>query len=189
MLRVAITGNIASGKSTVQKFLEEKGYKVLDTDNVAHELLDSMPEIKKTFANLDIWENGKISREKLGKIVFSDQKVKAQLESIIHPAIKEKIQIFFKKNESEPVAFVGIPLLFETNMKGIFDKALLIYTDDKIRLQRLLSRNQYTLEYATKRLQSQISQDEKVKFCEYVIYNNGTISELQKSTNDFLSKL
>ena len=109
-----------------------------------------------------------------------------QLEKIIHPAIKEKISEFFEKNKSESLVFVGIPLLFESDMRNIFDIALLIYTDDEIRLQRLLSRNHYPTDYAKQRMQSQLSQDTKLNLCEYVIYNNGTISELEKSVNDFL---
>lgn len=189
MLKIAITGNIASGKSSVQKILEAKGYKVLDTDKTAHELLDNMPAIKEAFRNFDIMEDAKISRNKLGKLVFSSPELKTQLEKIIHPAIKEKISEFFEKNKSESLVFVGIPLLFESDMRNIFDKALLIYTDDEIRLQRLLSRNHYPTDYAKQRMQSQLSQDKKLNLCEYVIYNNGTFSELEKSVNDFLSKL
>lgn len=187
MIKIAITGNIASGKSTVQNILEEKGYKVLDTDKVGHTLLESLDEIKETFRNYDIFDkSGKISREKLGQLIFRNNDLKTKLEEIIHPAIKKEIINFFAQNKSENLIFVGIPLLFETNMRNIFDKALLIYTEDVTRKNRLLMRNSYTPEYAEIRMNSQIPQDEKKLLCDYVIYNNGTLSDLNKSVDNFL---
>ena len=188
MLKIAITGNIASGKSAVQNILENMGYKVLDTDKTGHKLLNTMPEIKEAFKDFDVFEDGTISRDKLGRLIFSNPEYKKTLEEIIHPAIKEEILRFFDKNNSETLVFVGIPMLFESDMRDIFDKALLIYTDDDIRLQRLLSRNHFSLGYAKQRMQSQLSQEAKINLCDYVIYNNGTISELKTSVRDFLSK-
>ncbi len=187
MLKIALTGNIASGKSTVQKLLEEKGYKVLDTDKVAHALLDEIEEVKTAFPNCV--KNGKVSREKLGQQVFGNDILKRQLEEIIHPQIRRKISEFFQKNCDEKFVFVGIPLLFEADMRDLFDKALLIYTDDVTREERLISRNNYSREYAKLRMQSQMSQDMKKDLCDYVIFNNGTISELESSVNRFLSEI
>lgn len=187
MLRVALTGNIASGKSTVQEILEAKGLKVLDTDKVAHEILEISDEVKTAFP--DCIENGKICRNKLGKLVFNNEKSKQKLESIIHPEIRAKIMDFFTENETQKVCFVGIPLLYEAGMQDLFDKALLIYTDDVIREDRLISRNNYTLQYARLRMNSQISQDEKLHLCDYVIYNNGSIDELKVAVDKFLSKI
>ena len=190
MIKIAITGNIASGKTEVQKIIEKLNYKVIDTDKIGHDLLDKLPDIKKEFSSYDVFESsGKISREKLGKLVFSNPELKKKLESIIHPEIKNELLKFFEENKSEPVIFAGIPLLFETDMREIFDKALLIYTDDEIRKKRLLLRNNYTPEYAEIRMNSQMPQDEKKLLSDYIIYNNGNLSELEKSVNEFLSKL
>lgn len=187
MLRIALTGNIASGKSAVQSILEQKGFKVLDTDKVAHELLDTLNEIKEAFMKYDIFQGDKICREKLGKLIFSNPDFKKTLESIIHPAIRTKIANYFEQNKSETLVFVGIPLLFESDMFDLFDKTLLIYTDDEIRLKRLLSRNHYSTEYAKQRMQAQVSQEKKVSLCDYVIYNNGSFLDLETSVNEFLS--
>lgn len=182
MKRIAICGNIASGKSLVQRFLSEKGYKVLDTDDVSHELLTvNNKKLFETFKDFDVFENGEFSRTKLGKLIFSNKDSKDKLEDILHPQIAEKIKEFFETNKDEKLVFVAIPLLFEANMQDMFDKILFIYADDKIRLERLIKRNGYTLEYAKTRLASQMPQDEKIKQSDYVIYNNGTFDELSQS--------
>lgn len=188
MKKIAITGNIAAGKTTVQNFIEQKGYKVFDTDKSGHGLLNTMPEIKQNFS--DCLDNyGKIDREKLGHMVFADPDLRAELESIIHPAIKKEILKFFEQNKSENLVFVGIPLLFETHMRDIFDKAVLIYADDEIREKRLLMRNNYTAEYARVRMNAQQSQDRKKSLCDYVIMNNGSISDLKFNVEKILTCL
>ena len=180
MIKYAIAGNIASGKSEAERILSEMGYKILDTDKVAHDLLDNFSDlIKKEFINFDISENGKISRKKLGKIVFFDKKMKKKLEKILHPQIRIKIEEFFEKNKYEEKVFVSIPLLFESNMQDLFDKIIFIYTNDRIRLKRLILRDKYNEEYAKIRMASQISQEEKIEKCDIVIYNNSTIEDLE----------
>lgn len=179
MIKFALCGNIASGKSTVQKLLENQGYRVLDTDKVAHELLTvNNSELFLEFKKFDVFENGEFSREKLGKLVFTNKEIKQKLENILHPQIREKIKEFFAQNQNEKYLFVGIPLLFEANMTDLFDKIIFIYADDDIRLKRLLLRNGYSVEYAKARLNSQMRQEEKTQKSDYVINNNGSIEEL-----------
>lgn len=190
MLKIAITGNIASGKTTVQKILEQKGYKVLDTDIVGHKLLDELPEIKNEFSKYEIFNaNGMINRPEFGKLIFSNPELKTKLEEIIHPAIKREILKFFAENYQEKVLFVGIPLLFETNMRDIFDKAVLIYTNDNIRKERLIKRNSYTAEYAQCRMDSQMPQNTKKALCEYIIDNSSTLDNLNEEVQSFLNNL
>lgn len=191
MIKVAVTGNIASGKSEIQNILVEKGYKVLDTDIVAHKLLNEYSsEIRSIFKDFDISDtDGKISREKLGRIVFTVQKAKDKLEKYIHPKIKVQISKFFDSNMSEKIVFVSIPLLFEANMQSLFDKIILVYANDNIRLKRLIDRNGYSDEYALKRLNSQDSQDKKSALCDYVILNNSNIDRLKTSVLETLTKI
>ena len=190
MIKIALCGNIASGKSTVQKFLESHGYKVLDTDKVAHELLNvDNTKLYSEFKGYDVFENGEFSREKLGKLVFADKEIKQKLENILHPQIREKIKEFFKQNPSEKYLFVGIPLLFEANMTDLFDKIIFIQADDDIRLKRLLHRNGYSVDYAKARLNSQMRQEEKAQKSDYVINNNGSIEELYKNIFKLLEQI
>lgn len=186
MQKVAIVGNIASGKSTVEQFLLKKGYPVLDTDVVCHNLLNRLDEIKEEFSEFDVFCDGKISREKLGKLVFSQPEQKKKLESILYPYVQVDIARFFTINKDYKYVFVSIPQLFEAQMEDLFDKILFVYTDDKLRLERLIKRNGYSKEYAQVRLDSQMSQDEKVKLADWVVYNNTAIKDLEKSISKLI---
>lgn len=193
MIKVAIVGNIASGKSQVEKILLDFGYKVIDTDKIAHELLENdtntILEIKSVFAGDDICIDEKISRDKLGKIVFSDVSKKQKLESILHRKIYEKVEDFFIKNSFEKVVFVSIPLLFETNKEKMFDKILFISADEKIRLKRLIKRNNYSEDYALKRINSQADEQEKISKSDFVIYNNSDFKSLKVQIDSVLNSL
>ena len=183
MKKIAICGNIASGKTTVQKFLEEKGFKVLDTDDVSHKLLTNKnKELYEAFKNLDLFDDaGEFSRYKMGQLIFSDENYRKKISEIMHPQIAKEIKNFFETNKNENLVFVGIPLLFEANMQNLFDKIIFVYTDDEIRLKRLLARNNYTLKHAKARMTSQITQEKKIKLSDYIINNNGTLEELHKN--------
>lgn len=192
MLKVAITGNIASGKSVVEGILRDKGFKVLDTDEVAHSLLFDEKvknELISSFTEYDILENDGISRPKLARIVFDDEVLRKKLENIIHPRIKDEIEKFFYKNENEKITFVSVPLLFEAKFEKIFNKIILIYADDKIRLERLMNRSNLSLEHAQNRIEIQMNQDEKISLADYVIYNNKSLNDLSINLNEILKSL
>lgn len=191
MKKIAICGNIASGKTTVQKFLEGKGYKVLDTDEVSHELLTiKNKELFEAFKHLDVFDDsGEFSRYKVGQLIFSNEEYRKKIAEIMHPQIAREIEKFFDENKSEELLFVGIPLLFEANMQGMFDKILFVYTDDDIRLKRLLARNNYTLTHAKARMNSQMTQEKKIQMSDYIINNNGDLEELYKNLFKLLEQI
>ena len=194
MLKVAITGNIASGKSLVEKFLIKSGFKVIDSDIIVHQILefdkDTIKKIKELFSSDDILdEKGNISRDKLGKVVFSNIKKKNALEQIIHIKVKEKIDNFFELNKEERFVFVSVPLLFEANFDKFFDKIIFISAPEDIRLSRLINRNKYSIEYAKKRIQSQAREEDKIKKSDFVIYNKSDLKTLEEQTKDILTKL
>ena len=194
MKKIAITGNIASGKSQVEKILLSYGYKVADTDKINHFILASdlsaINEIKNAFAEDDILdENLNISREKLGKIIFSVGWKKIKLEEILHKRISEKVEEFYKENSKEKFVFVSIPLLFETKQENSFDKIIFVSADYDVRLNRLIQRNGYTEQYAKTRIASQMKEDEKIKKSDYIIYNNSDLISLRKQVDSVLKQI
>lgn len=115
------------------------------------------------FKDYDVFENGEFSRYKVAQLIFSNEPARLLIASIMHPQIGEVINKFFEDNKSDELLFVGIPLLFEANMQSMFDKIIFVYTDDEIRLERLLKRNNYTVEHAKARINSQMPQDKKAE--------------------------
>ena len=186
MKKIAIVGNIASGKSLVEKFLREEGYKTLDTDEITHSLLLNNNSVIQAFKDFDILEENQISRKKLGQIVFSNPKMKQVLENILHPQIKNEINKFFNLNQDEKAAFVSVPLLFEAGMENMFETIIFIEADDDLRLERLIKRNGFTPEDAKNRMYAQMPQEEKIKKSDYVLTNSSTMEELKKQVQNCL---
>lgn len=192
MLKVAITGNIAAGKSVVEKMLREFGFKVLDSDEVAHELIlkeDVKKQLIKTFKGYDILEGENVCRKKLGRIVFENEELRRKLEDVLHPLIKDEINNFFIEYKDEKITFVSVPLLFEAKFDNMFDKIILIYADDHIRLDRLINVRNMSPSHAKNRIKIQQDQEAKVKLSDFVIYNNSSLSDLKDYLADMLKSL
>ncbi len=179
MLKIAISGNIASGKSTVEKIIEKSGYRVYDTDKIAHVFLESSAEVKKVFNTTN--------RKEISKVVFNNEEKLKQLESIIHPLVKNELENIFKG--SEKIVFIAVPQLFESGFDSMFDKIIFVSANIDTRLKRLMMRNVLSRDEALKRIMAQDDEIEKIKKSDYVIINNGDFLELEKQVKNILDKL
>ena len=186
MIKCAIVGNIASGKTEI---IEKQGYIVFDTDFITHDILTDNPKIAQEFIDYDVFEHGRLSREKLGKLVFSQPDLLRKLEDIVHPLILDEVEQIFKTYTDEDVIFISVPLLFEVGWERMFDKIIFIKADDDIRLERLISRNGYDKEYALKRINSQLPQEEKEEKSDFVIKNNSSVEELKAQVEKILQNI
>lgn len=191
---IGLTGSIATGKSQVSNYLRDKGIKVVDADLIARDIVDIpivKDEIKKTFGK-NIYVNKNLDRKKLAEIVFNNDKKRDILNDIMHPHIY-KIILDEIKN-SKDLVFVDIPLLFENekvNEKfGLkFDEIWLVYVDRETQIKRLMKRDGISRDYAEKKINSQISVEEKRKKADVIIDNSGTLEETFKQVEKNLKKL
>ena len=185
VIKIAITGNIASGKSQVEKLLKKAGYPVYDADIIAHDILNNIND----FYGYDVFTDGKIDRNKLGKLVFENADLRKKLEDITHPEIMSAIINLFEKHKEDKYIFVSVPLLYEAGFDSIFDKVLLVSVDKNTQLKRLMSRNNFSEKEAKLRISSQIPQEEKISKADYIIENNSSLEALIIKVRDFTEKL
>lgn len=191
---IGLTGSIATGKSQVSRFLKDKGIKVVDADLIARDVanFESVKnKIKKVFGD-DLYINGELDRKKLAEIIFANKIHRQKLNGIMHLEIYKKIN---KETEGkEELVFVDIPLLFENediNKKyGLdFDEIWLVYVDRQTQIRRLMDRDGISRDYAEKKINSQISVEEKRKKADVIIDNSGTLEETFAQVEKNLKKL
>ena len=190
-MNIGITGSIACGKSTVSDYLIAKGYTIIDADKLGHVALTSN-DVKRKLAEKfgeNILENNEISREKLGKIVFGNTENLKNLNSIIHPKIKELILKLQEKHKDEDLVFLDIALLYEANFVDLVEKVAVVYVDESVQLERLMTRNSLSKEEALKRIESQMSPQEKASLGDFVINNSYNKEETFRQTEEIIEKL
>ena len=176
---IALTGGIATGKSSVSSMLELCGFKVIDADKVAHHMLDiHAQKIADIFGDEYIYE-GKVNRKKLGTLIFSDKKQRLKLEKLLHPLIKEEIVKQATMYEDKNIQYIiDIPLFFEKRGYEI-EEVVLVYCTKEQQLQRLIDRDSISEKEAQKRVDSQLDIDEKRELASFIIDNTKDLKHLK----------
>ena len=190
-MNIGITGSIACGKSTVSDYLIEKGYTIIDADKLGHVALtsnDVKRKLSEKFGD-EILEDNEISREKLGKLVFGNDDNLKILNSIIHPKIKELILKLQEEHKDENLVFLDIALLFEANFVDLVEKVVVVYVDEDVQLERLMTRNSLSKEDALKRIESQMSPREKASLGDFVINNSYSKEDTFQQIDEIIEKL
>ena len=190
-MNIGITGSIACGKSTVSDYLIAKGYTIIDADKLGHVALTS-DDIKRKLAEKfgdEILENNEISREKLGKLVFGNNDNLKILNSIIHPKIKELILKLQEEHKDEDLVFLDIALLYEANFVDLVEKVAVVYVDEGVQLERLMTRNSLSKEEALKRIESQMSPQEKASLGDFVINNSYSKEDTFQQIEEIIERL
>ncbi|WP_314396176.1 dephospho-CoA kinase [Leptotrichia shahii] len=198
---IGLTGGIGTGKSTVSQILRNKGFSVIDLDVISHKVIEFPSVVEKIVRNFgkEVLENNNdgnrtVSREKLGKIIFSNREKRFTLNSIMHPEIlrimQKKILKCKSKNEKEnKIIFVEIQLLFEVQWEKEFDYILLVAAKRDIQVRRVLERDKRSEKEAWDIINSQMSLDEKRGKSDFVIENDGNIDDLNRKVDKFLKIL
>lgn len=196
---IGLTGNIASGKSSVAKYLRDLGALVIDADQVARRVVmpntPALREIVLSFGPGILNEDGSLNRRKLGSIVFKDQTARLRLEQITHPRIEEEINrhiLSFKESSPDGVLVLEVPLLIEVGWHKKVDQVWLVVVREDVQLHRLVMRDKLSPAEARQRMASQMPQWEKMKYADVIIDNsdspNATLAQVKKAWSKLLTQ-
>jgi len=176
---IALTGSIATGKSTVAKFFSLFGFTIIDADSVSHVVLDEQHKEIEAMFGQGLSYDGKVDRKALGAIVFANKRKRKKLEALLHPLIFDEIKKrAIEEDTFEKPYFVDIPLFFENDRYPIA-KSLVVYIPKEEQLKRLMQRDGYNEKEAMIRIKTQIDVEEKRKRATYVIDNSGDLNQLK----------
>jgi dephospho-CoA kinase len=187
--RVALTGGIASGKTTVARLFAARGVPLIDTDVIAREVVEpgqpALDAVVASFGPEVRGPDGRLDRRRLRDIVFADAAARGRLEAILHPAIRAEME-----RQSQAAAAVGpyqllvIPLLVEGGRRDHVDRVLLVDAPEKVQVERLMARDAVTREQAAAALQAQASRAARLAIADDVVTNTGGVAELERQVAD-----
>lgn len=185
-IKIAITGNIGSGKSLFSSFIAAKGFTVLNADEISKEILSSNEKIKQRIIKAfgpESFVNNKINKKFLADVVFSNPANTIKINSILHPEVKKQLELKMKEElNKKEIVFVEAALIYEADMEEMFDFVVLVSSDDKLRLERKLSQG-FSEKDFLQRDGNQIPQIEKKKRADFIFENNGSENDLAAKAN------
>jgi len=183
MLKIGLTGGIATGKSTICRLFSKHDVPIIDADIIARQLVEpgqiALHEIVHTFGADIVQKNGRLNRPALRQLIFSNSEAKKQLEAILHPKISQQLQQ--QSNElSSAYCILAIPLLIESNLQQSVDRILVIDSSIELQLERLCQRDNLSPADAQLMINSQCSREQRLEFADDIITNNHSLNDLEK---------
>lgn len=191
MLKIGLTGGIASGKSTICELFSQLNIPIIDADIIARELVepgkDAYIEIVRQFGNGILEKDQTLNRKKLRKLIFSDPSAKKKLEAILHPQIRLQLEEQ-SAQQSAAYCILAIPLLIESKMTDLVDHIIVVDTPDNQQIKRLCQRDKISKTDAITIIQSQSSREKRHSIADDIINNNDSIDSLRISINSLHKK-
>ncbi|GAA1388239.1 dephospho-CoA kinase [Luteococcus peritonei] len=188
MIRIGLTGGIASGKSTVGEMMRRRGAVLIDSDQLARDVVsvgsEGLAAVVERFGKGVLQADGSLDRAALGSLVFADEAARADLNAIVHPLVRAaSAQV--EAQVADPYALVVhmIPLLVETGRARDFDALVVVDVDEQVQLERLMARNGLDEAQARARISAQASRLDRLRVADYVIRNDAGLEELAERTH------
>jgi dephospho-CoA kinase len=191
-----LTGGIATGKSTVAAIFEKAGARLIDADRIAREAVrkdsPAYREILAHFGAEALQENGELDRKRLAAVIFGDPDEQRALERIVHPRVKEEIDLGIervRRQAPDALVIVDIPLLYEAGMQHGLDAVIVVYAPENLQIERLMARDALTRPAAVARIRAQMPIESKRALATYLIDNSGSIESTRAETLEVYRQL
>ncbi|MDD2828733.1 MAG: dephospho-CoA kinase [Sulfuricurvum sp.] len=186
---IALSGGIATGKSTVGTLLGLNGLRIIDADMISHRILDENSGWIREHFGEEFIKGSTVNRPELGKMIFSHPEAKKELEGFLHPKIRAAIEAESEKQDTFQYPYlIDIPLFFETASYPI-EKCVVVYTPKSLQLERFIKRNGFSEEESLRRLESQMDIEEKKARATWVIDNSSNLKHLQNECERFVEEI
>ena len=191
MILFGVTGGIGSGKTAVCNFLKEKKIPIIEADPLARDLTNHSPEIRQTLVaefGKDVYlDSGNLNKDLLSQLVFSDAATRERVNQIIHPPVFKAIQDRVNQHKQENQSLVGVEaaLIYESQMERILNTVVVVTSPMEKRIEWIESRDGFSQQEILKRINYQMPLEEKIKRADYVIENDGSLSDLAKKVGVF----
>ena len=190
---VALTGGIASGKTTVANLLAEHGALLIDSDQLAREVVEpgtpGLAQVVTRFGEQVLTQAGSLDRQALGDIVFADAAARADLNAIVHPLVRRRRAELIAQAAAGQIVVSVIPLLVETGLVDQFDAVVVVDVPSQTQVARLVRRNDISQEQAQARLDAQASRAERLAAADWVVTNSGSRAELEAQVERLWSQM
>ena len=188
---VVLTGGIASGKTAVSDQFAQRGVPVIDTDRIAHEIVEpgrpALKRIVEAFGQEFLGSDGRLDRKKMRNAIFSSPQQKNRLESILHPAIASEVDQLVSQVD-EPWCILVVPLLAATRLFSWIDRVLVVDVEESVQIERVMERDKISQKQAQSILDAQTSRPQRLAMADDILDNSGSLAQLQVKVDKLYHK-